>query len=224
MLKEIDVCVDYRRNFTSRAVLLPVVAEVECSEIATTKVDVHRKRRSGCMKHSMPAENFPLSKKRRVRFGSSNLTHNDEKALYHDECQTLWYSRRSLRDMKRSAKQFCASIDLESELFQAYVQDSSSTSEMENSVGILRKASILCKSEAFERQRGLERWSWFHHMYSRCVSIVNVRTEVMLEQASQLIKGESEPERLAQVYREASSQSVQYARVLGLADTALCDR
>lgn len=60
-------------------------------------------------------------------------------------------------------------------------------------------------------------------MLSRCVTIVRARSEVQLEQINQTILGKNDPQKIADIYREASMQARSFARVLGLADAALLD-
>ena len=58
-------------------------------------------------------------------------------------------------------------------------------------------------------------------MLSRCVTIVRARTEVHLEQINQTILGQKDPQRIADLYKQASSQAGSFARVLGIADAAV---
>ena len=55
-------------------------------------------------------------------------------------------------------------------------------------------------------------------MLSRCFTIVRARTEVHLEQINQTILGKRDPQRIADLYKEASSQARSFARVLGIVD------
>lgn len=82
---------------------------------------------------------------------------------------------------------------------------------------------MLYSNKNFENQRGLERWTSQSLMLSRCITIVRARTEVQLEQINQTIGGQSDPQKIADLYKEASRQAGSFARVLGLADAALLD-
>jgi hypothetical protein len=53
---------------------------------------------------------------------------------------------------------------------------------------------------------------------SRCVTIVRARTEVHLEQINQTLLGRKDPQRIADLYKEASTQARSFARVLGIVD------
>ena len=75
---------------------------------------------------------------------------------------------------------------------------------------------MRCKD--FDSQRGLERWSSNMLMLSRCVTIVRARTEVTLEQVNQTLSGQADPQRIADLYKQAAQQAECFARVLGIAD------
>ena len=77
------------------------------------------------------------------------------------------------------------------------------------------------RSQEFDNQRGLERWSSQMLMLSRCVTIVRARTEVHLEQINQTIMGQKDPQRIADLYKQASTQAGSFARILGIADAAV---
>ncbi|KAL7565121.1 hypothetical protein ACA910_005127 [Epithemia clementina (nom. ined.)] len=190
--------------------------------MSATAVKFPRENKRSCFKcvATTACEQRPV-KRRRVQFGQSTCLPEREKVVVsREELQLLWYSRGDLRNFKLSAKNFCAVIDVENELFQAYSTDDLPMASSANERMIATKASFLSGSEAFQRQRGLERWSSSLHMLSRCIAIISVRTEVLLEQSSQSITGKTDPERIAAIYQSASSQSVHYALVLGLADAA----
>ena len=57
-------------------------------------------------------------------------------------------------------------------------------------------------------------------MISRCVTIVRARTEVHLEQINQTIMGTKDPQRIADLYKQASTQASSFARILAIADAA----
>jgi hypothetical protein len=60
-------------------------------------------------------------------------------------------------------------------------------------------------------------------LLTRCTTIVRARTEVQLEQINQTILGKKDPQRIADLYKEASTQAGSFAHLLGLADAALLD-
>lgn len=60
-------------------------------------------------------------------------------------------------------------------------------------------------------------------MLSRCVTIVRARTEVHLEQIDQTILGKNDPERIADLYKTASTQAGSFARVLGIVDASVME-
>jgi hypothetical protein len=76
----------------------------------------------------------------------------------------------------------------------------------------------LAENVDFVEQRGLERWSSSRHSILRSVKIVEVRTALFLEQASQLMSGRKDPDLLAKVTSEASKASQSLAQYLASAD------
>lgn len=163
----------------------------------------------------------PLPKRRRVQFDDSRTSfHGEGRIMSSEDQESTFYTRQDLNNMKQAAKKFCAHFDLDDPLFRAYQHHGEAPVDDEIA---RQKASVLSSSQGFEEQRGLERWTSQTHLLSRCVNIVRVRTEVLLEQTSQSITLQKDPEKLAQVYRAASAPSASYARVLGLADVALRD-
>lgn len=225
MLRESELTrLDCTENTENMSVLSYGDFRKDINHLEPTELSAKRKLRNN-LKFDDPihdsCEQQQPVKRRKVRFGQSTAMEHDTYALSIEERQSLWYSRKDLSMMKRSAKEFCAGLDLEVELFQAYSSTKSSPDEAVDQERIAAKASFLSGSVAFEKQRGLERWSSSNHMLSRCVAIVSVRAEVFLEQSIQSMKGQHDPERLASVCHPVTSQSVQYARVLGLADASL---
>lgn len=53
------------------------------------------------------------------------------------------------------------------------------------------------------------------------MTILQVKSEVLLEQTSQILSGRFDPSRLAQASLEASKSSQQFAQLLGLADASM---
>jgi hypothetical protein len=223
-------------NLVYFPLLLPGLgaAEMSADEPEPTKQQQQQQQlRRSSLKRFVSVEQEPPKKKRRVEFNSSfpSLHHRENQEDFYitpEERKALWYSRGDLCEMKRSAKRFCASIDVEDELFRAYsvVPNNATTTKADQELENAAKAFALYQSTAFQVQRGLERWSSQLYLLSRCVTIVQVRTEVLLEQTSQSIDSSScssnliDPARLAAVYQSASAPSARYARVLGLADAA----
>ena len=54
------------------------------------------------------------------------------------------------------------------------------------------------------------------------MTICHAKTEVFLEQATQMREGRNDPDKLAAVYAKASRPAVRFARILGLADQEVC--
>jgi len=78
------------------------------------------------------------------------------------------------------------------------------------------KAKVVNKLKqcsAFWKQRGLERLAQ-QHSISRSMQVCYVKSSVLLEQSSQHLDGKQDPERLAQVSRETSGPSLQFAQML----------
>jgi hypothetical protein len=74
------------------------------------------------------------------------------------------------------------------------------------------------RCERLKDFRGLERWCSRLHYFSRCFTICSVKTEVFIEQSSQIESSTNNAEKLAGLYAAASEPSVRFARILGLLD------
>jgi hypothetical protein len=126
-----------------------------------------------------------------------------------------WLSRRDLAYFRSCAKKMCMSINLDNALYQAY-DDREETAEAD-----LEKTLALLSNDDYDKQRGLERWSSREHAFFRSTKIIEVKTAVILEQSMQMLKGESDADRLAMIAQAASLTSQRFAQVLALTDAAL---
>jgi hypothetical protein len=84
----------------------------------------------------------------------------------------------------------------------------------------------LASSSYFEEVRGLERWVSRGHTLSRGLTILQVKTEVFLEQAknSMIVDGRAMPDTLASICSTSSAPAVRFARMLGEIDAIAAKR
>ena len=175
----------------------------------------------------------PERKRRRVCFALpdtslSNVQQAVEPgtAMTEQEQQSYWYSREDLKSMKREAKRSCQLQygELEQALSKAYNKTSCLTTSDSNQSDENQDVHDLLAHPGFEAQRGLERWSSKMQMLSRCVTIVQAKTEVMLEQVNQQLTDaspSSPDQQIAEAMRSSSLKSARYARLLALSDAQI---
>jgi hypothetical protein len=143
----------------------------------------------------------------------------DSCSITPQEQESYWYSRQDLSEIKRSAKRSCHGLNLESALNKVYnsIAFDHQDDDDKNTNNVMA-ARDLHQLQHFEMQRGLERWSSRFQMFSRCVTIIQAKTEVMLEQVNQQLQRKLDPEQLRQAVQPSSRKSARYAHVLGLVD------
>lgn len=141
-----------------------------------------------------------------------NHHEQDQKRRIQDNQEwNSWLSRRELSYFRSSAKELSKSVNLDFVL-----QDIFDESFTEADLCI--RTNKLLQSDDFLVQRGLERWSSNHHSFIRNVKILQVKSVVFLEQATQVLSGRPDPERLSKVTVEASKSSQRFAQVLATVD------
>lgn len=129
-----------------------------------------------------------------------------------------WLTPQELGYFRSCAKKLCRSVYLDDVLQEAY---HGAVIQNLGDISIAEVTSALASNEDYIAQRGLERWSSTQHSILRSMTILQVKSEVLLEQTSQILSGRFDPSRLAQASLEASKSSQQFAQLLGLADASM---
>jgi hypothetical protein len=124
-----------------------------------------------------------------------------------------WLNREELCYIRSCARKLCRQKQLDDILQNVNFQAGSSDSSEKCSY-----MADLADNDDFVEQRGLERWCSLQHSILRSVKIVEVRTAVFLEQASQMMSGRKDPDLIAKVTREASKSSRSLAQYMASAD------
>lgn len=127
-----------------------------------------------------------------------------------------WLTRQELGYFRSCAKKLCRSQKLDDLLRNAYYF----ASELDNKA-TASIAEALAENDGYIAQRGLERWSSSQHALVRSVKIIEVKTAVLLEQATQFLSGKQNPNHLAQASIEASKSSQQFAQFLASTDATV---
>jgi len=159
--------------------------------------------------------------------------------------ETCWYSKEDLQTARRSARRLsrllhnsgsdAVLMDTFGEAMCGLTHSKENLAESPNPAMDTTKqdhqdqhnkakvVNKLKRCSAFWKQRGLERLGQ-QHSISRSMQVCYVKSSVLLEQTSQYLNGKQDPERLAQVSRETSGPSQQFAQMLAMADAAMAQR
>eukprot|EP00525_Craspedostauros_australis_P010201 CAMPEP_0198124936 /NCGR_PEP_ID=MMETSP1442-20131203/41362_1 /TAXON_ID= /ORGANISM="Craspedostauros australis, Strain CCMP3328" /LENGTH=246 /DNA_ID=CAMNT_0043784447 /DNA_START=18 /DNA_END=758 /DNA_ORIENTATION=+ len=130
----------------------------------------------------------------------------------------MWLTRDDLARFRSCARRLCRSVSIDHILSDAYA-DACSTISIEQ----VQTVPFVTNCDYMD-QRGLERWSSSLHALERSFKIVQVKSAVLLEQASQFLTGKRDAHKLAKVAQEASITSLRFAQVLAAGDAELAKR
>eukprot|EP00523_Entomoneis_sp_CCMP467_P019952 CAMPEP_0168860330 /NCGR_PEP_ID=MMETSP0727-20121128/17309_1 /TAXON_ID=265536 /ORGANISM="Amphiprora sp., Strain CCMP467" /LENGTH=261 /DNA_ID=CAMNT_0008915225 /DNA_START=283 /DNA_END=1068 /DNA_ORIENTATION=- len=225
---------------------LPLKRVVSLEETAaTTAVAAPPHKKQKCRDHNsfvMPQTTTTrrLSRQRQVRFcsqvsmGRAATVSCRSLQLEQDDGtpSQLWYTRQELTQIKLEAKRDAKIAiaghgghreRLDRAIFEA---TSSAWTNLDEAAQPLLQIGSLVGS-----QRGLERWTSRSHLFSRCVQMLRVKSEVTLAQAQASLNGsgsgsscDEEAATIAAACQEASAPSVRFAQLLGRVDAALVQR
>jgi hypothetical protein len=156
--------------------------------------------------------------RRCVRFEAIDI--HEYEGVHADEHASTWYSADELDCMKRDVKRVCRRRDLENPLNEVYAMSLPSDVQA-NAV------KDLVDNEYFEEQRGLERFSSRMHTLSRGLTVLQVKSEVFLQQAQMALKGSAGQEsdvKIAQACAAASAPAAKFAQIMGQIDAIAARR
>jgi hypothetical protein len=184
-----------------------------------------RKRLAQCVALSHHEGLYPRKRRK--------VTHSSVKRVRFDAVVDLrripkgsantWLSRAELASIKRRAKRLVIeeSMDIHNvyETCCGAVQSTRKADrpEMTNSP-YHHACQLLMRSTQFRAERGPERWSSLTHYRTRAIQTLACKTNLFIEQSSQLLEDKRDDEKLAALYRSSSQASALFAQVVGMAD------